>query len=119
MDCSVALILTQLPVLQVGDTERGLVECDTDEEEDFTSGDEGSDSEPMIDSLRGNSGRRKSGVKSKFSNFQIINSSNICLFTLNYAAPLCQLLRFVCWIKSYEHTPVYLADPPKHRFKTQ
>jgi len=48
---------------QVGDTERGLVECDTDEEEDFTSGDEGSDSEPMIDSLRGNSARRKSGVK--------------------------------------------------------
>ena len=59
------LTITQPPVLQVGDTERGLVECDTDEEEDFTSGDEGSDSEPMIDSLRGNSARRKSGVKGR------------------------------------------------------
>ena len=42
------------------DNERGLVEIDTDEDEDFTSGDEGSDSEPIIDSLRGNTGRRKS-----------------------------------------------------------
>ena len=46
---------------QVGDADRGLVD-DTDEEEDFTSGDDGSDSEPIIDPLRGNSGsgRRKS-----------------------------------------------------------
>ena len=45
---------------QVVDNERGIAEIDSDEDEDFTSGDEGSDSEPMIDSLRGNSGRRKS-----------------------------------------------------------
>jgi len=45
---------------QVGDNDRGL-ECDSEEEEEFTSGDEGSDSEPMlVDSIRGNSGRRKS-----------------------------------------------------------
>ena len=50
---------------QVVDTDRGLDLGDSDEDEDFTSGDEGSDSEPMIDSIRGNSGRRKSGVKSK------------------------------------------------------
>ena len=42
---------------QVGDTERL---DDSDEDEDFTSGDEGSDSEPMLGPLRPNSGRRKS-----------------------------------------------------------
>ena len=55
---------------QVVDNDRGLDLGDSDEDEDFTSGDEGSDSEPMIDSLRGNSGRRKSGVKSKFPTFK-------------------------------------------------
>ena len=45
---------------QIGDTDRGLVECDSDDEEDFSSPDEGSDSEPMIEELRNNSGRRKS-----------------------------------------------------------
>ena len=42
---------------QVGDAERL---DDSDEDEDFTSGDEGSDSEPMLGPLRPNSGRRKS-----------------------------------------------------------
>ena len=55
---------------QVVDNDRGLDLGDSDEDEDFTSGDEGSDSEPMIDSLRGNSGRMKSGVKSKFPTFK-------------------------------------------------
>eukprot|EP00092_Neocalanus_flemingeri_P012906 GFUD01013905.1.p1 GENE.GFUD01013905.1~~GFUD01013905.1.p1 ORF type:complete len:920 (+),score=246.81 GFUD01013905.1:471-3230(+) len=45
---------------QIGDTDRGLVECDSDDEEDFSSPDEGSDSEPMIEEIRNNSGRRKS-----------------------------------------------------------
>merc|ERR1719427_1305248 len=46
---------------QIGDTERGLVECDSDDDEDFSSPDEGSDSEPMIEQeIRNNSGRRKS-----------------------------------------------------------
>merc|ERR1719228_2673706 len=39
---------------------RGLVECDSDDDEDFSSPDEGSDSEPMIEEIRPNSGRRKS-----------------------------------------------------------
>jgi len=45
---------------QVGGEAGGLGECDTDEEEEFSSPDEGSDSEPMIDQMRTNSGRRKS-----------------------------------------------------------
>lgn len=45
---------------QVVDNERGMAEIDTDEDEDFTSGDDGSDSEPMIDPMRPNSSRRKS-----------------------------------------------------------
>merc|ERR1719210_1273405 len=43
---------------QVGDAER--LE-DSDEDEDFTSGDDGSDSEPMLAPLRSTPGRRKSG----------------------------------------------------------
>ena len=43
---------------QMGDNDRE-VECDSDEDEDFSSQDEGSDSEPMIEDIRNNSSRRK------------------------------------------------------------
>ena len=46
------------------DNDRGDL-VDTDEDEDFTSGDDGSDSEPMIDPLRPNSSRRKSNKGDK------------------------------------------------------
>jgi len=44
---------------QMGDNDRGLGDCDSDEDEDFSSQDEGSDSEPMIEDIRNTSGRRK------------------------------------------------------------
>ena len=68
---------------QVGDNDRGLVD-DTDEEEDFTSGDDGSDSEPIIDALRGNSGsgRRKSNKGIHLKQFEICTDSILCCNSL-------------------------------------
>ena len=74
---------------QVVDNDRGLDLGDSDEDEDFTSGDEGSDSEPMIDSIRGNASRRKSGVKSKL----LTNSRESTTPTNFLTTPLCQVLK--------------------------